>query len=297
MSAKPNFYWPVFITVAALGTAAVWRFAPMAPLSPEARAFCVELTHKALQGVGLEAKPDSNTVQVASVKVPPVRQPVTNTPPKTARTAAVATNARPEKARAATNAVPKIVQVPANIVKTAQTTNSAASDVKKKNQEAAQKKPQTPPEVKPPTNTVKRAKKKRKLTEEEKQALEAERAAAMTPKQRKRKYDELTKLAEERRRMILQENLSQSREGKKALAAVKKFKKFAAEVERLKERYGETDSRVVSKRGTLLRLRDEVRRTNENYKKWKEKNPDKFITPEQDTTYRKIIGRRQLYSE
>ena len=119
----------------------------------------------------------------------------------------------------------------------------------------------------------------------------------MTPAQRKKKYEELSKKAEARRLQILRENLTRSEEGRKALAAVKAFKELAAKVDELKKKYGETDSRVTSKRGDLLRLKDDVRRTNEAYKRWKEKNPQKFVVPESDEEYRKIIGERQLYAE
>ena len=40
-----------------------------------------------------------------------------------------------------------------------------------------------------------------------------------------------------------------------------------------------------------------MRRTNDAYKKWKEKHPDQFIVPEADEEYRKIIGERQLYAD
>jgi hypothetical protein len=133
--------------------------------------------------------------------------------------------------------------------------------------------------------------------EELAQAEKADDAIAMTPAQRKKKYEELSKKAEARRLQVLRENLTRSAEGRKALAAVKAFKELAAKVDDLKKKYGETDSRVVSKRGDLLKLKDEVRRTNEAYKKWKERHPDQFIVPEADEEYRKIIGERQLYAE
>jgi len=125
----------------------------------------------------------------------------------------------------------------------------------------------------------------------------ADDALAMTPAQRKKKYEELTKKAEARRLQVLRENLNKSPEGRKALAAVKAFKELGAKVDELKKKYGETDSRVIAKRGDLLKLKDEVRRTNEAYKKWKEKHPGKLVAPEDDEIYRKIISERQLYSK
>lgn len=232
---KPSNYWPVFLIVAALSTAAVWRFAPKAPLSPTARARCVEWTHKVRQVIGLEAAPcDTLREERASEETARLLPPE-------------------EK--------------------------NASVETEKKSA-AQRQEPQKP--AMGGTESVQAVK-------------QDDDPLSMTPAQRKLKYEELTKKAEARRREILRANVMKSEEGRNALEAVKKFKEFSAEVEKLKEKYGETDSRVVSKRGDLLKLKDEVRRTNEIYKKWKEAHQDGFTVPEADETYRRIIAERRLY--
>ena len=53
MSAKNSIYWPVFLIVAALSTAAVWKFAPVAPIPDDCRAWCVKMV-KRLRGEATE---------------------------------------------------------------------------------------------------------------------------------------------------------------------------------------------------------------------------------------------------
>jgi hypothetical protein len=284
MSVKSGIYWPAFLIVATVSAAAVWRYAPAVPLPPEARAFCVKWTHKALQMTGLEegsAKDEESKavqlkndagqstddkLQTTADKQPVLKPETSAQKPKTQSQKLEAKDPRP-KARN---------QKPAAI--------NQKPEVRRQKPETRNQKPETKSAPAP-------------RAAELRQAELAEDALAMTPAQRKVKYDELTKKAETRRKEIMRENLSKSPEGQKALAAVKEFKELAEKVEALKKKYGETDSRVVSKRGDILRLKDKVRRTNEAYKKWKEQHPDKFTPPEADEIYRKIIGERQLYSE
>ena len=216
MNVKSGRYWFVFHIVAALSAAAIWYFAPQAPIPRSTRALFVKWTHKALQQIGIESRPDDKNAS----SLPPSK------------------NTTPDKA------------------------SNAGKEAKAEKVEKAEK---------------------------------SDDAFTMTPAQRKKKYDELTKKLEARRIQVLRENLNRSPEGKRALAAVKAFKELGAKVEELKKRYGETDSRVMARRGDLLKLKDEVRRTNEEYKKWKEKHPDKLMKPEDDEIYRKIFGERRLY--
>ncbi len=233
MSEQSSKYWPIFLIVAAISTAAVWRLAPMVPLSRDARTTCVRWAHKARQMIGLEPAPVYQHAIPEMANAAAVSQPATTTESKP---------------------LPAAVQPVANKSTQAGKSGGVSND-------------------------------------------SDEDPLSMTREQRKKKYDELTKLADERRHQILRENLTKSEEGKRALAAVKKFKAFGEEVNELKKKYGETDSRVVSKRGELLKLKDEVRRTNDEYKKWKEAHRDEFKVPEEDMTYRKLIGKRQLYSD
>ncbi len=238
MSEQSSKYWPIFLIVAAISTAAVWKFAPMVPLSQSARSACVRWTHKARQIVGLEPAP------VYQHTIPEMANAATVSQP--------ATTAEAKPLPAATQPIaPKTPNVARAV--TSGGGNAAVPDD------------------------------------------DDEDPLSMTREQRKKRYDELTKLADERRHQILRENLMKSEEGKRALAAVKKFKAFGAEVNELKKKYGETDSRVVSKRGELLKLKDEVRRTNDEYKKWKEAHRDEFKVPEEDEKYRELIGKREMY--
>ena len=284
MSVKSGIYWPAFLIVATVSAAAVWRYAPAVPLPPEARAFCVKWTHMALQMTGLEerraAREDSKDVrlkndvshstddkQQTTVDKQPAPKP--NTSAQKPKTPSQKLEAKDPKPKARNQK---------------QETRNKKQEVRRQKPEARNQKPETQSAPAP-------------RAAELRQAELAEDALAMTPAQRKVKYDELTKKAEARRKEIMRENLSKSPEGQKALAAVKEFKELAEKVEALKKKYGETDSRVVAKRGDILRLKDKVRSTNEAYKKWKEQHPDKFTPPEADEIYRKIIGERQLYSE
>lgn len=261
MSAKNSIYWPVFLIVAALSTAAVWKFAPVAPLPDDCRAWCVKMAKRVTRGA---AKGNSGT-DGGRMSAVESRMSAETTP-------------RPPAAAAYPQAAPS---------------SPSAAPAPAARPQAAPSSPSTvPAPAARPVAVPAQAK-----VEELAQAEASDDALAMTPAQRKKKYEELTKKAEARRLQILRENLTRSEEGRKALAAVKAFKELAAKVDELKKKYGETDSRVTSKRGDLLRLKDDVRRTNEAYKRWKEKNPQKFVVPESDEEYRKIIGERQLYVE
>ena len=271
MSTKNSIYWPVFLIVAALSTAAVWKFAPVAPIPDDCRAWCVKMVKRATQGAA-KGNPGTDIGRTSAVE---------------SRTAQEATPSSPAPAaRPETVPSPKNDSVGRGVPASTQSVGRSPRDRRPGVAESSS--PPPAPTAKVPAQTK---------AEELAQAEKADDAIAMTPAQRKQKYEELSKKAEARRLQVLRENLTRSAEGRKALAAVKAFKDLAAKVDDLKKKYGETDSRVVSKRGDLLKLKDEVRRTNEAYKKWKERHPDQFIVPEADEEYRKIIGERQLYAE
>ena len=268
MSAKNSTYWPVFLIVAALSTAAVWKFAPIAPIPDDCRAWCVKTVKSVLKGRARNEPKGTGTVKED------IRRPTADgrmsaeTPPS----------------------APATVQKNDPAGRQSLDPQSAGRSPRERRPGGAES--SSPAPAARPVAAAAQTK-----VEELAQAEEADDAIAMTPAQRKKKYEELTKKAEARRLQVLRENLTKSAEGRKALAAVKAFKEFAAKVDALKKQYGETDSRVVSKRGDLLKLKDDVRRTNDAYKKWKEKHPDQFIVPEADEEYRKIIGERQLYAD
>lgn len=260
---KTDFYWPVFAAVAVLSTAAVWRFAPLAPLSDEMRSACVAYTHKALQCAGLEVTADAPRQQPAAPAKPAAE--VADTP----AAAPSSPPALPEKATPQTARIPPSRQAQAEPPKKARPVRAKPRPVpvQEKKPALAEASPPPPPE-KPKT---------------------------LTPEARKAQYDALTKKAEARKLEIMRENLNKSREGQKALAALKAFKARSAHVEALKEKYGPTDARVTRYRGELLKLRDEVRRTNEAYKRWKEKNADRLVVVEDDPAYRQILLERSRY--
>ena len=264
MSAKNSIYWPVFLIVASLSTAAVWKFAPVAPIPDDCRAWCVKMVKRVTRGAA-KGNPEMDVGRMSAVENRMSGETTSSSP---------ASAARPKTAPL--RGVPDSTQ------------SAGQSPRDRRPREAESSSPTPAPIAKAPAEVK---------TEELAQAEKADDAIAMTPAQRKQKYEELSKKAEARRLQVLRENLTRSAEGRKALAAVKAFKELAAKVDDLKKKYGETDSRVVSKRGDLLKLKDEVRRTNEAYKKWKERHPDQFIVPEADEEYRKIIGERQLYAE
>ena len=263
MSAKNSIYWPVFLIVAALSTAAVWKFAPVVPLPEDCRAWCVRTVRGLVHARKSAAPQQSPTFAKTSTFAKATVDESANKP-----------ETSPQKPEARNQPSPRLPPSP----RLRWTSQRASQNPEAQKPETRSQKPET-------------------KVEELAQAEASDDAIAMTPAQRKKKYEELTKKAEARRLQVLRENLTRSEEGRKALAAVKAFKDFAAKVDDLKKKYGETDSRVTSKRGELLRLKDDVRRTNDAYKRWKEKNPQKFVAPEADEEYRKIIGERQLYAE
>ena len=276
MSVKNSIYWLVFLIFAALSTAAVWKFAPVAPISDDCRAWCVKVAKRMTRGVANE-NPGTGGGKMSAVGS---RMSQGATP------SSRASAARPKVAPPSSAVAPRNDLARRGITDPPQSVGRSPRD----------RRPGGAKSSSPPPAPTPKAPAKVKV-EELAQAEASDAAIAMTPAQRKKKYEELSKKAEARYQQILRENLMRSEEGRKALAAVKAFKKLAAKVDELKKKYGETDSRVTSKRGDLLRLKDDVRRTNEAYKRWKEKNPQKFIVPESDMEYRKIIGERQLYTE
>ena len=276
MSAKNSIYWPVFLIVAALSTAAVWKFAPVAPIPDDCRAWCVKMVKRVTQSAA-KGNPGTDVGRASAVESRMSQEAPPSSPVPVAR---------PEAAPAASTAVQKNDSAKQGVIVPPQSAGRPPRD--RRPEVAKSSSPAPAPTAKAPAEVK---------VEELAQAEASDDAIAMTPAQRKKKYEELSKKAEARRLQILRENLTRSEEGRKALAAVKAFKELAAKVDELKKKYGETDSRVTSKRGDLLRLKDDVRRTNEAYKRWKEKNPQKFVVPESDEEYRKIIGERQLYAE
>ena len=207
MRRKTDIYWPVFFVVAVVTTVATWRFAPNVPLSSDARAQCILLTHRARQFLRLEPSPSATSQSTVTLQG----------------------EAKP-KDRLQSLAIDD--------------TTDATGDVADK----------------------------------------------------KAKYDDITRRMQERRRAILEQNLSKSKEGQDALAALKAFKEFSAKVDALKKEHGETDYRVTSLRGDLVRLKDEVRRTNDLYKQWKASHPEEVLIPEDDPLYRKLTAERALLS-
>ncbi len=276
MSAKNSIYWPVFLIVASLSTAAVWKFAPVAPIPDDCRAWCVKMVKRVTRGAA-KGNPETDVGRMSAVENRMSGETTSSSP---------ASAARPKTAPLSSTVAQKNDAAGRGVPDSTQSAGQSPRD--RRPREAESSSPTPAPIAKAPAEVK---------TEELAQAEKADDAIAMTPAQRKQKYEELSKKAEARRLQVLRENLTRSAEGRKALAAVKAFKELAAKVDDLKKKFGETDSRVVSKRGDLLKLKDEVRRTNEAYKKWKERHPDQFIVPEADEEYRKIIGERQLYAE
>ena len=271
MSAKNSIYWPVFLIVASLSTVTVWKFAPVAPIPDDCRAWCVKMVKRVTRGAA-KGNQETDVGRISAVESRMSGETTASSPASAARPEAAPYQKNDSTGRGVPNPPQSVGRSPRD----------------RRPEVAESSSPAPAPTVKAPAQTK---------VEELAQAEKADDAIAMTPAQRKQKYEELSKKAEARRLQVLRENLTRSAEGRKALAAVKAFKDLAAKVNDLKKKYGETDSRVVSKRGDLLKLKDEVRRTNEAYKKWKERHPDQFIVPEADEEYRKIIGERQLYAE
>lgn len=230
------------MVVAVVSTVAVWRFAPYAPLSEDARATCVEWTHRARQLLRLEAPPQERHVETVA--------PLPAAPE--------ALKPAPQKPEAQKQDSPKPAE---------------------RQKPEAQREPEA------------------KKQDSSSAALKAGLRSADSAASKKARYEELTKRLDSLRREILRRNVEQSPEGRKALAAKMAFNKLAAEVEELKKKYGETDSRVMRRRGDLLKLKDDLIRASDQYKKWKESHPDKIVVPEEDPTYRELMAERHFFED
>lgn len=121
--------------------------------------------------------------------------------------------------------------------------------------------------------------------------------ASLTPAQRRQKYKELLSAADQRKREIMRANLMKSPEGQEALKATRAYHAKVEEMERLEEKYGQTDDRVTRIRIEIVALKEAVQVANIRYKIWKAAHSAEIADPLSDKLYNDLIARSRFYKD